>query len=129
MNSEMLNMLIIAGITVAVMAVLITLFSAVKRKSRNNKYCELFSIGYDDGRGVLETLKMVQSSFSAKSVEYLVIERSVRYLTNSCLRDYQTAFAMIEDVFQGKNVENLHDEIMTKEKNRMVLLIEKKGDF
>lgn len=128
MNSENLYILIIAGLTIAVMAVLLTLFSVMKRKARNKKYCELVTAGYAE-KGVLNALILTRDTFSKRSAEYIILDKAVFYLTMSCLRDYQSAFAMIEDIFSGKDVENLHDRILNTEKNKMILLIEKQGGY
>jgi hypothetical protein len=121
----MSDLLIMAGIVFMAVIVLITISELISKKKKCKNYVKVFEDTYKDDN-VVNTLTKMQSIYKPKSIEYLAIDKSVTYLNKSILKDYQTAFAIIEDVFSNKEVEDLHDRVISNEKKKLVLALEKK---
>ena len=68
-------------------------------------YVQLFEETYKNN-SVIDTLLKIIEVYKIRSVENLVLRKAINYLQKSCLKDYQTAFAIIEDVFSGKRSRN-----------------------
>lgn len=124
MSSDNMHDLFLFVIVAIVFIIGKTLLNAMQRRQRAKKYVQLFSENYGN-RDVRTTLEIIRDSFKKGTPEYKCLDKAVKYLYLSCLKDYQTAFAFIEDVLTTKDVEDLHDKVLEKEKNNMLLLLEK----
>lgn len=124
MNSDNMHDLFLFVIIVIVFIIVKTLLNTIQRKQSAKKYVQLFNKNYENN-DVRTTLEIIRDSFKKNTSEYKCLDKAVKYLYLSCLKDYQTAFAFIEDVFTTKDIEELHDKTLEKEKNNMLLLLEK----
>ena len=124
MNSDNMHDLFLFVIVVIVFIIMNTLFNTIQRKRSAKKYVQLFNTNYGNN-DVRTTLEIIRDSFKKSTPEYKCLDKAVKYLYLSCLKDYQTAFAFIEDVLTTKDIEELHDNVLEKEKNNMLLLLEK----
>lgn len=121
------QIILIAVIVFMTFMVVKTLLEIKARTKRDSTYVQLFENAYKEN-SICDTLCKLKEVYKDGSAEKLVLEKSINYLNHSCLKDYQTAFAMIEDVYTGKKVECFHDKVLKSEKDKAVLLLEKKGE-
>lgn len=97
------------------------LFLLDKRSNRRQmiQYVDVMT-GTDD---VLTSLSEAQEIFSRHSAAHLAINEAVYYLENSILKDYETAFTIIECCFGQVEVKRMHEAIIENEKSKIVYLL------
>ena len=113
-----LSPFVAAGVFVCTALILVVVLKLLFFRSRPKKYLTVVSDSYNSGASVINALKQAEEVYSKKSRERVVIHAAVRYLTKSVLRDYPTAFRVIESEMSSKKVKKLHQMILENEKNR-----------
>ena len=103
MSSDNMHDLFLFVIVAIVFIIGKTLLNAMQRRQRAKKYVQLFSENYGN-RDVRTTLEIIRDSFKKGTPEYKCLDKAVKYLYLSCLKDYQTAFAFIEDVLKMSRI-------------------------
>lgn len=111
-----------AFIFAAVIMVVLKIRNDRKKVQNSQKYLQAFRSLYGD-KSVLESLTAVRSDFKKGSVEYIAIDKAMFYLTQSIARDYKTAFLILEKVFSTVEVRDFHSEVIEKEKQNVMLLL------
>jgi hypothetical protein len=111
----------------AVVALVITVALLIindkqKQKKAQKKYFELFQELYEVGH-VIETLEQIRDAFKKDSIEYIAIDQAVFYLDHSIMRDYRSAFDLVEKVFELKEIKERHMEVIETEKERIQLAL------
>lgn len=91
---------------------------AISKRSKARKYVNAFSESYKSEEKVLTALQSASEVFRKNSKEAKAISKAVFYINNSILRDYKTAFGIVEKRIKGKKVTKLHREILEKEKEK-----------
>lgn len=91
---------------------------AVSKRSKAKKYVNAFSNSYKSEEKVIIALQSASEAFHKNSKEAKAISKAVFYINNSILRDYKTAFGIVEKRIKGKKVTKLHREILEKEKEK-----------
>jgi hypothetical protein len=127
MSSENIQNIVLFAVVLIVFIIITDVMNTIKRQQRCKKYYQLFSSSYGNS-DVRSTLESIRDSFRTNTQEYKTLSKAVNYLYFSCLKDYQTAFAIIEDTFSSHDIEILHDEVLEKERGKMILLLEKGGN-
>lgn len=122
------------AVTAVVVFVVATLIFAIikltefnKRKKNSKQYMEMLSDLYGQ-KSIPESLDEIKGCFKKKSTEYIAVDKAFFYLTQSIMRDYGTAFSIIEKVFRQPEIKNLHSEIMEAEKKNVMLMLQKPED-
>lgn len=124
-NEDLFNLIItyqnclvlaICLILIILLFAIIILFASGHKKAK--KYVEAFKDSYDTDEKVLTALQSTSECFRKNSREAKAIAKAVFYINNSILRDYKTAFAIIEKSFKSKKVVELHKKILEKEKEK-----------
>ena len=117
--------IIIAIATIAALITFIALFLPDKKRTKNNSqlYLQTFTKMYEENTPIVECLTKIEPLFKQGSIEYIAVEQSIFYLTKSIMRDYETAFSIIEKVFRDTEVKKLHATIIEKEKANVVYLL------
>ena len=100
-----------------VLIFLIVIHVASKR-NKAKKYVNAFSNSYKSEEKVIIALHSASEAFRKNSKEAKAISKAVFYINNSILRDYKTAFGIVEKRIKGKKVTKLHREILEKEKEK-----------
>jgi len=120
---------ICVGVAGGVVIAALALFFLLRRSSsiKCAKYCELMR-GCADGEDVKLSLVKASMQFPEKSLEKLAIDKAIMYLNRSILRDYETAFKIIESVFTNKQVRELHDAILKERAKHHILLLSGKSE-
>lgn len=97
------------------------LFLLDRRSNRRQmiRYVDVMT-GTDD---VLTSLSEAQEMFDKHSAAYLAVNEAVYYLENSILKDYETAFMIVECCFHYPEVKRMHEAIIENEKNKIVYLL------
>lgn len=116
---------ILIEIVILIMVSSFTIVFISKKNHAAKKYLQAFNLSYSDYNDVRKALEIAREYFNPKSSEYKAIDKAIRYLYSSCLMDYETAFMIIEKTFTTKEVEEIHQEVIVKEKNKMLYLLEK----
>lgn len=116
-------------IVIAVIAALITfliLFLPDKKRTNNNSqiYLQNLTKMYEEHTPIIECLSKIEQLFKSGSIEYIAVEQAIFYLTKSIMRDYETAFSIIEKVFRNQEVKKLHADIIEKEKANVIYLLQ-----
>lgn len=116
--------IVIAALVVTVIIlVVLSLFDKKKRGGNSQQYLEMLSQLYTE-KSVIDSLLEVRESFKKGSVEYIALDKAVFYLTQSIMRDYETAFTIIEKVFTDIEVKQLHQTIIEQEKANIVFMLQ-----
>ena len=76
--------------------------------------------GTDD---IMKSLTDAQGLYNKRSVAYMAIYEAEYYLQNSIMRDYETAFSIIEKCFRQEDVKKLHETLIENEKNKIIYLL------
>ena len=126
MSDRTIRILLLAVIIFFLIILCVVVIDYIRKTKKNRMYVQLFEETYKNN-SVIDTLLKIIEVYKIRSVENLVLRKAINYLQKSCLKDYQTAFAIIEDVFSGKKVKELHNTIIENEKGKLVLLLEKKN--
>lgn len=118
--------IVIAIATIAALITFLALFLPDKKRTTNNSqvYLQTFSKMYEENTPIVECLTNIETLFKQGSIEYIAIEEAIFYLTKSIMRDYETAFSIIEKVFRNVEVKNLHSSIIEKEKANVIYLLQ-----
>lgn len=116
--------LFILGLGILFISLIFFIILSIIKKNKRNKYIQNFNEHYKN-KSVLDSLKMMSDLFKPNSNEYKAINKSINYLNKSCLKDYQTAFAIIEDVIDDNSIVEFHNKILNEEKRKVILMIEK----
>lgn len=112
------------ALVVAVMILVVVKLKERKRRKRNSQqYVQLLS-NYRNEKSVADSLNEIKDCFKRGSAEYIAIDKAYLYLTQSILRDYSTAFSIVEKVFGEHEVKQLHNEIVEYEKENIMLLLQ-----
>lgn len=117
--------ILIAGISFMVIMIFYTIIDINKGKKNSKEYVSMLSGAYQN-KTVVDSLKDIISNYKPNSLEYLTINKAIYYLEHSIMRDYDTAFGFIEQTFGGKEVTGLHESIIEKEKQNIMILLTKK---
>lgn len=117
--------LFILGISILFIVIVLYIVIIISKNNKGKKYIQCFSDCYKN-KSILETLETISDMYKPKSDEYKAINKSIDYLNKSCLKDYQTAFAIIEEVIDDNAIIEFHNRILDKEKSKIVLLLEKR---
>lgn len=116
--------LFILGLGILLATFVCSIIIAIIRKKKRKLYIQNFNECYKN-KSVLESLEIISNLYKPNSNEYKAINKSINYLNKSCLKDYQTAFAIIEDVIEDNSIIDFHNKILDIEKRKIVLLLEK----
>lgn len=117
------GIVIAAIIVAAIILVVIIINDKKKRGQSSQQYLDMLSELYSQ-KSVIDSLCEIRDVFKKGTVEYIAVDKSIFYLTKSIVRDYTTAFSIIEKVFKDKRVKDLHLSIVEKEKENIVLLLQ-----
>ena len=114
-----------ALIIAAVIFAIIKINDKKKRGQSSQQYLQMFSQLYDtDQKSVVDSLKEIKENFKSGSVEYIAVDKSIFYLTQSIVRDYATAFVILEKVFNILEVKQFHTKVIEHEKENIVLRLQ-----
>lgn len=72
---------------------------------------------------VIQSLCEVADILPKGSLEYLVINKALNYLRFSIMKDYESAFQIIEKCFISKEVKALHQSILESETSKAMYLL------
>lgn len=117
--------LFILGISILFIVIVLYIVMIINKNKKGKKYIQCFNDCYKN-KSVLDTLETISDMYKPNSDEYKAINKSIDYLNKSCLKDYQTAFAIIEEVIDDNAIIDFHNKILDKEKSKIVLLLEKR---
>lgn len=120
----MVKFIIIAAIAFMVVIGIIVISEMNSEKKRNKIYYEALEEIHDK-KTVVESLEAIARLFKPKSIEYAVINKALFYLNHSIMMDYETAFNIVEKVFDTPEIAQLHNQILANEENKIVFLLEK----
>lgn len=112
---------------VIVLVIVIIAYLIFFRK-KDKQYLRVMGEVYDEKGDVLHALKRTKSAYKKKSKEARAIQDAIDYLDHSILRDYETAFKIIEGVVGSRKVRKLHTTILSQEESKkasQLLLCEK----
>lgn len=113
-----------AALVVAVIIlVIIKLNDAKKRKKHSQQYVQKLTELHEN-KNIADCLDEIRDLFKKGSVEYIAVDKAYFYLTQSIMRDYATAFLIIEKVFKDAAVRQLHAQIMEQEKENIMFLLQ-----
>lgn len=116
--------ILIAAMLIAAIILVIFLFLNNKKRVQNSqKYLQRFTQLYSSD-SVVNCLAIIRDEFSKGSAEYIAIDKAIYYLTKSIIRDYATAFVMIEKVFKNQGIKSFHDSVIEKEKANIILMLQ-----
>lgn len=114
-----------ALIIAAVIFAIIKINDKKKRGQSSQQYLQMFSQLYDtDEKSVIDSLREIKEYFKSGSVEYIAVDKSIFYLTQSIVRDYATAFIILEKVFNIPEVKQFHAKVIEHEKENIILLLQ-----
>lgn len=112
---------IVAAIVIIIFYLILCILDKRALKRNAVRYVKLFREFYETNT-VLNTLQLIQNEFKTGSVEFIIIDRAIHYLNFSILKDYKTAFCIIEKEFHLQEVKQLHQEILEKETSTNLVL-------
>lgn len=114
-----LKIIVCAAVLALVITVAILIsYDKSQSKKAQKKYLSMYQELYTAGN-VIETLEAIRDSFKKNSVEYIAIDQALFYLDHSILRDYKTAFSLVEKVFSMKEIHEQHNLTVENEKDRI----------
>lgn len=116
--------LIVALIIAAIILVIFMILNKNKRMQNSKTYLQKFSGLYENNK-VIDCLYPIRDGFKKGSAEYIAVDKAIFYLTRSIIRDYITAFSMIEKVFTSQDVKSFHASIIEREKTNIILMLQR----
>ena len=115
----------LAGCALAAILFIIILAVIASRKKRARRYVRALSEYYRIHGNVREALKLSAGAFRKRSDAAAAVREAAYHCRHSILRDYRTAFCIVEETIRGKKVRELHKDILEEEtakKNSILLL-------
>lgn len=90
-------------------------------------YIELYQKIFSKSGSIPDTFNKLMDEYPVKSKEYKVIKKASDYLTESVIKDYRTAFDLIEAVICSDTVKEMHNaSIIIVRDNRKFLITTRK---
>lgn len=115
--------IVIAALAVTVTVLILLALCNNKKKTQNcNQYLQLLLQLYNE-KNIVDSLGEIKKYFKRGSAEYIAIDKAIFYLGNSIMKDYETAFVIIEKVFHAEEIKELHRKIIEQEKANVVFLL------
>ena len=115
---ELIKIIILSVLIIFVLAAIIVLNIMMRHDKTDYSllYYNLFQQWYSESKDVKYTLTMIRDHFSQdlnpKRKELAILNAALGYLENSIMKDYKTAFSMIETVFRSKEIAEMHQVCM-----------------
>jgi hypothetical protein len=117
--------IIIAAVIAAIITLILLLVIDRSKSKKNSKiYLQMLTELYDNGETVINSLEKIKATFKKGSIQFIAIDHAVFYLNKSIMRDYETAFSIIEKVFSSNEVKLKHAAIIEKEKANVIFLLQ-----
>lgn len=114
-----------AAIVLVVTIIIILFIFKILSRPHAKKYIRVFSETYEEKGNVLYSLQQAENAYKRGKVRTAIHSAILHLTRRSILRDYRTAFRIIENTLSGKKVRNLHEEVLeeeTRKKSSMLLL-------
>lgn len=115
-------MLIGAFVAAFLTLILLIVIDKSTGSKRAKKYVSIMEEQYPQ-IGILASLEMAHSQFRKRCNEAIAIQRAIEYLKGSVLRDYETAFSIIEKGLPQKSVQSEHNKILMAEVDKQNMRI------
>ncbi len=117
---------IAAGILgILLLVAIVAAIIAIKDRMDAQKYIFAVEKRYHETDDVLLALRQGQYALPSDGHRERAVKRAIKYINCSIIRDYKTAFRMINGAFYSKRVKLLHAEMLENEsrKKRNLLLL------
>lgn len=89
----------------------------------NNRQANIYLEIMNGTNTIYDSLVDVQIAVPKNSTAYFAISEAINYLQCSIMRDYETAFSIVEKVFRQKEVAMMHEVLLANEKSKVTYLL------
>ena len=83
---------------------------SIKRSKKAIQYEEKYLTFWNETRDIKATLNKLEGEYKSSGKEGKAIRKAIEYLEKSIMKDYQTAFSYIENVFNDDEIRRIHEE-------------------